>query len=174
MSIGTEVRHVETSRPAWWKGARGEWYVVVQLAFFALILFGPRTWPGGPLVAWPYQRAWSVAALALVVAGGVLLLSGGLWLGPRNLTPLPHPRDEGTLVDTGPFALVRHPIYSGGFLIAVGWAIWVRGPLTLVYVALFLVFLDVKSRREEEWLREKFPGYGDYQARVQKLIPFVY
>ncbi len=43
-----------------------------------------------------------------------------------------------------------------------------------VYVAALFVLLDVKSRREERWLVEKFPEYPAYQRRVRKLIPFVY
>jgi len=40
-------------------------------------------------------------------------------------------------------------------------------------VALF-IFFDLKSRREERWLREAYPEYGDYQKRVKKLVPWVY
>jgi protein-S-isoprenylcysteine O-methyltransferase Ste14 len=160
-------------RADWWRGRRGEWYVVVQVTFFVLVPFGPRTWPGGPLVSFPYPGAWSVAGVALLVTGLVLAIAGGAWLG-KNLTALPRPIDEGTLVEGGPFRLVRHPIYSGGGLMALGWGVWVRGPLTILYAILLLVFLDIKSRREERWLSAKFPGYGAYQQRVRKLIPFVY
>ncbi|MFH2119369.1 MAG: methyltransferase, partial [Pseudomonadota bacterium] len=73
-----------------------------------------------------------------------------------------------------PFALVRHPIYSGGLLFSLGWALYVQGWLTLGYVAALFVFLDVKSRREERWLTEKFPTYTAYQQRVRRLVPFVY
>jgi protein-S-isoprenylcysteine O-methyltransferase Ste14 len=92
----------------------------------------------------------------------------------RNLTPLPYPKEDGQLVDRGAYGLVRHPIYSGGLALAFGWALVVHGLLTLGYAALLLVFLDVKSRREERWLCAKFPGYTGYQKRVSKLIPFVY
>jgi protein-S-isoprenylcysteine O-methyltransferase Ste14 len=37
-----------------------------------------------------------------------------------------------------------------------------------------LVFFDIKSRREERWLKAKYPGYGAYQKSVRKLIPFIY
>jgi protein-S-isoprenylcysteine O-methyltransferase Ste14 len=164
---------IEQSHAPWWTGTRGEWYVVAQVAFIVLVLFGPRTWPGGVLLSFPYPRLASIAGVALIVSGLVLMTAGGLWLG-RNLTPLPHPTATATLVETGPFRLVRHPMYSGGMLIAFGWAIWVRGPLTTGYAVLVLVFLDIKSRREEQWLRERFAAYAAYQKRVAKLIPFVY
>ncbi len=108
-----------------------------------------------------------------MVAGGVLLVAGLVRLG-RGLTPLPYPKDGAELIQTGPFALVRHPMYSGGLILALGWALYVQGWLTLGYVVALFVFLDVKSRREERWLAERFPTYATYQQRVRKLIPFVY
>ena len=174
MSSGTGEGTATTRHAPWWKGTRGEWYVLAQIALIALILVGPRTWPGGGLLSFPYPQAWSVAGLALIVAGAFLMIGGGLWLGRRNITPLPYPREEARLVDSGPYRLVRHPMYAGGILIALGWTIWVRGPLTLAYTLVVVVLLDVKSRREERWLRGKFPGYAAYQARVRKLVPFLY
>jgi protein-S-isoprenylcysteine O-methyltransferase Ste14 len=69
---------------------------------------------------------------------------------------------------------VRHPIYSGLILAALGWAFWVHGWLTIGYVVVLFVFFDIKSRREERWLAEKYAGYEAYRKRVHKLIPFVY
>ena len=45
--------------------------------------------------------------------------------------------------------------------------------LLLLPVLLF-IFFDLKSRREEQWLREAYPDYPAYQKRVKKLIPWVY
>jgi protein-S-isoprenylcysteine O-methyltransferase Ste14 len=87
---------------------------------------------------------------------------------------LPYPKDGADLVETGPFGLVRHPIYSGLLMAGFGWALFVQGWLTLVYAAVLFVVLDVKARREERWLVEKFPAYAVYQRRVRRLIPFVY
>jgi protein-S-isoprenylcysteine O-methyltransferase Ste14 len=55
-----------------------------------------------------------------------------------------------------------------------GWSLLVQGWLTLAYVTLMFDFLDLKSRREERWLVEKFPAYVQYRKRVRKLIPFIY
>ena len=165
---------LSTHRASWWKGPRGEWYVVIQVALLALVVFGPRTWPGGNPLSLTPSGVWTTAGVLLMLGGVGLTLAGGLWLGRRNLTPVPCPREGGTLVDSGPFAVVRHPMYGGGILFAFGWAIYVRGPLTLAYAVALLVFADVKARREERWLREAFPGYMAYQRRVRRLIPFVY
>lgn len=157
----------------WWTGGRGEWLVVTQVALIALVFFGPRMVSGQPAWTFPFARASPVVGGILMAVGGALLLAGLVRLG-SGLTPLPYPKDGATLVETGPFALVRHPMYSGGLVLALGWALYVRGWLTLVYVMALFMFLDLKSRREERWLMEKFPTYRDYQQRVRKLIPFLY
>jgi protein-S-isoprenylcysteine O-methyltransferase Ste14 len=108
-----------------------------------------------------------------MIVGSGLLVAGLVGLG-RGLTPLPYPKDGADFIQTGPFALVRHPMYSGGLVLGLGWALFVQGWLTLGYVVALFVFLDVKSRREEKWLAERFPAYATYQQRVGKLIPFVY
>jgi protein-S-isoprenylcysteine O-methyltransferase Ste14 len=95
-------------------------------------------------------------------------------LGRENLTALPYPRDESTLVVTGPYRLVRNPIYSGLIFGAFGYGLWVNSWLTLSYAALLFAFFDVKSRKEERWLAEKFSDYAEYQKRVKKLIPWIY
>jgi protein-S-isoprenylcysteine O-methyltransferase Ste14 len=138
----------------------------------ALVFFGPRHLPGGS-DARTLAPARIVAGAGLIALGGLLLASAAVRMG-RSLTPLPHPGDQPRLIQSGPFRLVRHPMYGGGVLIAFGWALVVGSPLTLGYAILLLAFLDVKSRREERWLVEKFPDYAVYRRRVRRLIPFLY
>jgi protein-S-isoprenylcysteine O-methyltransferase Ste14 len=157
----------------WWKGPRGEWYVVGQTALFGLVLLGPRTGSGWPAWTFPYTWFGSIGGGVFLLLGGLLTLAGIFRLG-TNLTPVPYPKEQARLVETGPYQLVRHPIYSGAIFMAFGWALWVHGWLTLVYALVLLIFFDLKARREEQWLKEKFPGYAAYQKRVRKLIPFVY
>jgi protein-S-isoprenylcysteine O-methyltransferase Ste14 len=163
----------QKSRAAWWRNSRGEWYVVVQSILFVLIAVGP-----GWIDVHPHLPAfWRVAAmmigLALGAAGLLLALAGMLGLG-SNLSIFPRPKDNATLVQTGAYSVVRHPIYAGLIIGAVGWALLNVSLVTLIYAAILLAFFDVKSRREERWLTEKFPDYAAYRTRVRKLIPFVY
>ena len=161
------------ARAPWWKGTRGEWYLATQLGLIALVFFGPRTLPGLP--DWPatLARILRIVGLFLMVGGGGLLLAGLLQLG-SSLSPLPSPRQHARLVQSGPYRLVRHPMYAGGIVLAYGWALVVHGWLTLVYATVLVVFLNIKSTREERWLMQRFPDYVDYQRRVRKLIPFIH
>ncbi len=144
--------------------------MVLQAALLALVFFGPRgrnAWPG--VVAWGAQ----MMSVPLMVVGGGVFIAACLGLG-RRLTPLPFPKESSSLVQTGVYAIVRHPIYSGGLVLAIGWAFRTQSWLTLGYVVLLFLFFDLKSRREEEWLTQRYPEYADYRKRVRKLIPFVY
>ncbi len=157
----------------WWKGARGEWHVAVQLVLMALVFFGPRTLGGVTDLSLPFVPQRQIAGVLLILVGFALGSAGAIRLG-RGLTPLPYPRENAPLAQGGAFALVRHPMYAGGLLLSLGVALVVSGWLTYVYAAALFVLADVKSRQEERWLVEKFPDYPAYQRRVRRLIPVVY
>ncbi len=162
-----------SSQIPWWKGARGEWYVVAQAILGVLVILGPRA--GAGWIAWvhPYDQISSIAGGVLCLLGGFLFVAGIRALG-SNLTAVPFPKAKATLVETGPYRFVRHPMYSGAAIAALGWALLVQGWLTLGYAIILFLFFDIKSRREEQWLKEKFSGYAAYQNRVRRLIPFIY
>jgi protein-S-isoprenylcysteine O-methyltransferase Ste14 len=78
------------------------------------------------------------------------------------------------LISTGPYGLVRHPIYTGGLVGVVGTAVVtgeIRGILALVFV---IVAFARKIRLEEAWLLQRFgSAYSQYQKDVKSLIPFL-
>lgn len=158
---------------SWWKGPRGEWYVIIQFILFALVAFGPRQLPGLPTWGPPWSTVTLVIGLILGGTGAVLIFVGLTYLG-TNLSPLPHPKDDSQLVETGAYRLVRHPIYAGLIIGAFGWALLRASTVILLYAAILFIFFDIKSRREEKWLTKKFPAYSAYQQRVRKLIPWLY
>ena len=164
---------ISKTKQHWWRGTRGEWYVAAQLVLIAIVFFGPRTLPSMPDWSAPIARISMFAGAFLMVAGIGLLFAGLFRLG-TNLTPLPYPKAQSTFIQSGPYGLVRHPIYSGGIILAYGWAFAVRGWLTLLYATVLLIYFEFKATREERWLIDIFPEYPDYQRRVRKLIPFVH
>jgi len=148
-------------------GSRGEGWVILQGIFFVLIIFAPRV-PDVEFPLWLLIVGWLL--LAIGGATGVLAV---LQLG-TNITPFPKPKEGGYLVDSGTYAFVRHPIYFGLIVAAFGWAL-VRSTLPgLVLAAGLFVFFDLKSRREEVWLRQYYEEYAGYSRRVKKLIPWLY
>jgi protein-S-isoprenylcysteine O-methyltransferase Ste14 len=154
-------------------GQRGEWYVVIQFLLFILIFLVPLVIP--KLVEWP--EPWDVIGLGLGIIllglGGLLAMAGVLSLG-QNLTAVPYPKEKATLVESGAYRYVRHPIYSGILVGSLGWGLLTNSLLALLFTLVLFLLFDVKSRREEQWLAEKYANYTAYQARVRKLIPLIY
>lgn len=107
------------------------------------------------------------------MAGTLLSVTGAVNLG-KNLTPLPDPKENATLIVSGAYRFVRHPIYSGIIFMGVGWGLWLHSLLTIGYGLALLAFFDIKSRREERLLEGRFPEYASYRKRVKKLFPFIY
>ena len=124
-------------------------------------------WPGS------IESFLTVVGILLLVAGAVVSATGALTLG-RSFTHLPRPRASGRLHQRGIYRLVRHPVYGGVLLLALGWSL-VEAPLALLPTALLALVFDLKSRREEIWLRERYPEYAAYAERTRsRFIPLVY
>jgi protein-S-isoprenylcysteine O-methyltransferase Ste14 len=151
-------------------GPHGEGYVAIQVVMFVAIWLAGGLGPawGGAL-----RDVGRVAGGILIAGGAVLLLRGFIDLGP-NLTPFPKPRSDARLVDSGAYGLVRHPIYGGLVLGAAGWGLFEASIAALALAVLLGVFFDLKSRREEGWLVERFPEYPAYRARTRRLLPWLY
>ena len=121
-----------------------------------------------PLATWPF---WAGAVLA---AGGLLLTVwarhhiGGNWSGIVTI------KEGHELITSGPYAIVRHPIYTGLLLAFVGSAM-ARGEWRgILAVAIALWALWRKLRLEECWMREQFgEAYQAYCRRVSALLPFI-
>ena len=150
---------------------RGAWYVVVQGILIGLILFGPQ---GSLLIrSEPLASILQSCGIAIGLLATLIMVIAVINLG-KNLTPLPCPKDNAILIQNGLYQFVRHPIYFGVLLAALAWLLIFPGIYILIYaIGLFFLF-DIKARREEVWLVERFPDYRDYQRRVKKLIPAIY
>ena len=126
-----------------------------------------------PAIEWPASDALAWAMLALVITGFAFawwarLHLGALWSGAITR------KEDHRIVDTGPYGLVRHPIYTGLILSAFATAI-ARGRIeALAGAVLFALGCWMKARVEERFLAEGLgeAAYAGYRARVPMLIPF--
>jgi protein-S-isoprenylcysteine O-methyltransferase Ste14 len=141
-----------------------------RLAFQVLLLlaifFAPRQFEGLPALPDFLAGVSAVAGVVIGAAGLALVGVSALHLG-RNLTVFPRPKADGALTQTGVYGIVRHPMYGGVLLSALGWSL-LRASLPGVILSLLLgLFFDRKARREEVWLVEKYPEYTEYRTRVR-------
>lgn len=127
----------------------------------------------GALRLWSITRAEGWACAALVACGFAFCWWARIHLGTLWSASITKKADH-RVIDTGPYRIVRHPIYTG-LLLAAYAAVAANGTVVALVVAAIMTFgLWMKARLEEAWLsRELEPGaYDAYRRRVPMLIPF--
>ena len=117
---------------------------------------------------------WSFWSGSAVTAGGMLFsVWARRYLG-KNWSQAVTLKEGHELIRSGPYALVRHPIYTGLLLAFVGCAV-ARGEWRgLLATALVFVVLWRKLKLEEKWMRVQFgESYETYSRKVPALVPFI-
>jgi protein-S-isoprenylcysteine O-methyltransferase Ste14 len=150
-------------------GERGGGWVVLQFALMAAIIvagiFVRPPWPVGSWV-FPIGVLVALAGVAIAVSAGRAHKGG--------VTPFPQPRPGAQLVESGPYHVVRHPIYSGGTLFFAGVSLTLS-PAALVVTGVLAIVWALKAEVEEGFLRAANPSYDAYCERTRwRLIPYVY
>ena len=149
------------------------WLYRVLLVAGTLLLNPSTTTFMHPERLWPMTRALADALALLTLPGYAFAWWARLYLGPLWSSAVTRKQDH-RIVDTGPYRLVRHPIYTG-----ILWACLVTTIAVGTMVALlgFLAILAgfwIKARLEEGLLRQDLgvDRYAAYQRRVPMLVPF--
>jgi len=129
-----------------------------------------------------YLKSLPAPHLAVSVAGAVLLLFGYAIVVAatyQNSFIVPYVADQTdrgqTVVDTGVYGVVRHPLYAGLVPLFAGIALWLESYAGLVAMVVPLAVLVARIVVEEKSLRQTLPGYTDYMTRVRyRLVPFIW
>jgi len=150
----------------------GVGFVVMQAILLGLLFFGPVRLNAGEACGVQNALLQSLG-YGIFIFGTIIALIAAINLG-KNLTPLPRPKENAELIQGGLYRFVRHPIYFGVIVLSLGWGLIQQLTLVWLYVVIIAIFFDIKSRKEEQWLVDRFPAYTDYQGRVRKLIPWIY
>ncbi len=141
----------------------------------ALLIFVRSSSFGGlsrPLFARGSWIGWvdvAVVAIGLGLAGWARFHLGRLWSGTVTL------KEEHAIIRTGPYGVVRHPIYTGLVLAFAGTALAQTTLAALLGFVLVVIGLIIKIRQEERLLTDHFgAAYDAYRANVRALIPYVW
>lgn len=115
-------------------------------------------------------------------AAGLLIESTGIFLAIhaiyivkiRNLNVTPTVKKNSELVTSGPYRIIRHPMYIAQLIailpLMIDYFSWYR----LIALLVLLIIILVKIKYEEKQLIAHFPEYLEYRKKTYKLIPFVY
>jgi protein-S-isoprenylcysteine O-methyltransferase Ste14 len=161
-----------SARPQKRAGTLETWtYRAVMIA--GGILLAPWT---GPLLGekpiWEISYGGAFALAAVMLAGLLLTWWARIYLGPLWSSVITRKKDH-RIVDSGPYAFVRHPIYTG-LVIALLATAAAEGRATALAGAAFVIFgVWLKARAEERFLTAEFGAeiYASYCRRVSMLIP---
>jgi protein-S-isoprenylcysteine O-methyltransferase Ste14 len=157
------------------KGQRGGQWRLIGLIIALVLLFvfrRPLGIRGGP-VLWRHTPFVGIIADIIALCGLIIVLWARTTLG-GNWSANVVIKEDHELIQRGPYAYVRHPIYSGLLLMTL--ALVINNGRLAWFIVFALICLGVyfKARREEELLTKHFPeSYPKYMTKVKALIPFV-
>ena len=144
--------------------------VFTSMGFIALLV----------VPALDHRFGWSVVPLPVVVAGDALVAIGFYFISrvyrENTFTAATIQIAENqTVISSGPYAIVRHPMYASGLLYFFGTPLALGSYWGFVPLAATLPFLIWRLLDEERFLAKNLRGYAEYQRRVRhRLVPFVW
>src|SRR5438105_2303846 len=147
-----------------------------------LLAFMATAFVGVPAVAALDAFHWhALPSPPFVLAGvglvlfvlGWTIIAVALRENPFAVTVVRHQNErQHTVVVTGIYGVVRHPMYAGNTLVTVGLSFWLGSYAAALFAAIPLGLLMVRLGLEERFLRRDLPGYREYAARVPyRLLP---
>ncbi len=148
--------------------------VLLLVSFFVAIIFAPLDVFRLHLMAKP-PAVVSSLGLVLFLAGWLisqLALRENAFAAPavRHLE-----EKNQTVIDTGVYSLVRHPLYTGGFLVMIGLPLWLESYAATLLACIPIAVIVVRSILEEQFLQRELEGYDAYVKRVRyRFIPHVW
>jgi protein-S-isoprenylcysteine O-methyltransferase Ste14 len=114
---------------------------------------------------------------------GLLLFVTGWWIislsFKANTFAIPVVKDQAdrqqTVIDTGVYSVVRHPMYAGAVLVMIGMPLWLESYAAALLAIVPIALLVVRISFEEQFLRQELKGYDTYTERVRfRLLPYLW
>jgi protein-S-isoprenylcysteine O-methyltransferase Ste14 len=125
---------------------------------------------------WSHLPLWAQVSGAALIVAAFYAWTGVLRANSFAVTTVRLQPERGqTVISTGPYAVVRHPMYSYTLLLLVGTSLLLGSLWGLVGVVLFMPLLAARVLGEEAMLMDGLPGYREYVAKVRfRLLPGVW
>jgi protein-S-isoprenylcysteine O-methyltransferase Ste14 len=160
------------AKPARWREAPGSRLLDrVPLLLCAILLAAPHLLPGLLSARFVARSAAASLSGSVMVAAGLGFAAWARWHIGRNWSGTVSLKQGHTLVCSGPYRLVRHPIYAGLLLALCGTALAIGEWRGILAVALALLAILRRIGVEERRMRQTFPAYEAYRRATPVLIP---
>ena len=147
-------------------------FLILVQAVLVLIF---RRWLAvhGRNVVWPHTITTNILADLAAIGGLILVIQSHRALG-RNWSYQVVIQEKHELIQRGPYAYIRHPLYSGLLLMFTGMALYCGRKVCIVVFLYCLFGFYFRAQLEERLLEKTFPAYSEYKRRTKALIPFVW
>ena len=155
------------SRQGIFKNTKGEWYLISQMLVILLHFIPP--YPKIENIAFSINILFVIIGLLISIQGLIIVIKAFIDLGD-NLSPLPYPMNESSLIKNNSYKNNRHPLYKGILFISLGICIFSLSLIHLFLLVSLAYILKTKALKEEEKLKIKFPEYEKYIEEVPSII----
>ncbi|WP_417748506.1 methyltransferase family protein [Rosistilla oblonga] len=135
--------------------------VAIQVVASAAIVLSAR--PTGE-----YPIGMTIAAVGIALGAWAIAS-----MGIRSVSVMPELKSQAQLTTTGPYRLVRHPMYTALLTFTAGLAFSPFAIWKLVLWAIILAVLIAKAKIEEQQLRDRFPEYDRYAQQTKRFLPYI-
>ena len=155
------------SKQGLFNNCKGEWYLFSQILLILLHLIPP--YPKIENIGFSINIFFIIIGSAISIQGLIIVIKAFIDLGD-NLSPLPYPMNESSLIKNNSYKNNRHPLYKGILFISLGICIYSLSLIHLFLLVSLGYILKTKALKEEERLKIKFPEYKKYIEEVPAII----
>ncbi|MDP4226832.1 MAG: isoprenylcysteine carboxylmethyltransferase family protein [Bacteroidota bacterium] len=127
-----------------------------------------------------FRFNWSAVPLWLVIVANIMVCSGYIFIiivfnENSYASATIKLENEQRVISTGPYAIIRHPMYAGMLLMTFFTPLALGSYWALIPCILFIPWLYLRIKNEEEILLNELPGYGEYCGKIKyRLLPLIW